>query len=78
MLIAIGAPFFGEFKRPPQWEYTISSPSDAMLDGELEKLGNDGWELVFARRAVSGEGDFATSSYEMIFKRPKPQGWQIP
>jgi len=78
ILVAIGAPFFGEFKKPPQWEYTIDSPSDERLGDEMAKMGDDGWELVFARRAVSGTGDFAVSNYEMIFKRPKPQSWRLP
>jgi hypothetical protein len=48
------------------------------LDDELQTMGDDGWELVFARRAMNGEGEFATANYEMIFKRPKPQGWRFP
>ena len=50
-----------------QWEYTVKSPSDSELSSALERLGDQGWELVFARRA-SSSADF---SYEMIFKRPK-------
>ncbi len=34
----------------------------------MAKIGNDGWELVFARRA---NGSDERMSYEMIFKRPK-------
>lgn len=50
-----------------RWEYRIESPNDLLLSGELNELGADGWELVFARRASSSLTDgFA---YEMIFKR---------
>jgi len=50
-----------------QWEYAIHSPDDSGLDDRLELLGNQGWELVFARRASSSSG----AGYEMIFRRPK-------
>ena len=51
-----------------QWEYTVDSPSDGTLEMAFERLGNQGWELVFARRATS---EYGSASYEMIFKRPK-------
>jgi hypothetical protein len=51
-----------------QWEYIVESPIDANLDSALERLGDQEWELVFARRATSSYG---SASYEMIFKRPK-------
>jgi len=50
------------------WEYTVESPSDVTLKKEFERLGDEGWELVFARRASS---EYSSTSYEMIFKRPK-------
>lgn len=50
-----------------KWEYKIDSISDGTFKDQMEKIGEDGWELVFARRALSdGRG-----IYEMIFKRPK-------
>ena len=52
----------------PSWEYRIESPGDYSFDSEMEKLGKDGWELVFARRA---NGSYGSATYEMIFKRPK-------
>ena len=54
----------------PQWEYTIESPDDLFIEDELERLGAQGWELVFARRATSDITDGV--SYEMIFKRRRP------
>ena len=51
-----------------KWEYWIATPSDAMLDRKLLQLGNQGWEMVTARRATS---QFGGAKYEMIFKRPK-------
>lgn len=51
----------------PRWEYSIESPDDLSFEETMETLGQDGWELVFARRATSrGRG---SASYEMIFKR---------
>jgi len=52
----------------PGWQYRLESPSDFSLQSELDKLGKDGWELVFARRATSSSGG---ASYEMIFRRPR-------
>jgi hypothetical protein len=49
--------------RLPRWEYQVAtapSPTD------LNRLGNDGWELVVVR-----EADERTPS-RFIFKRPKP------
>lgn len=54
----------------PQWEYLIVSPPDEILASELAKRGNEGWEMVTARRAISGEGTSSKPNYEIIFKRP--------
>ena len=54
-----------------KWEYRIESPSDAKFEATMNMLGNDGWELVSARRATSGSGYLQTASYEMILKRPR-------
>ena len=51
-----------------QWEYKIESVPNLTWDEGMNKLGNDGWELLFARRA---NGSDEKMSYEMIFKRPK-------
>ncbi len=51
-----------------KWEYALESPSDVILQSSLDRLGNGGWEMIFARRAASEHG---SASYEMIFKRPK-------
>ena len=62
------------FKPAPQWEYQIISVPDTNFESGINALGLEGWELVTARRASSGDtnnlkpSDF---SYEMIFKRPK-------
>lgn len=50
-----------------RWEYTIEAPYDSSLETSLERLGNEGWELVSARRATGG----VSASYEMIFRRAK-------
>ena len=52
------------------WEYKIASISDESFEREINVLGIDGWELVFARRASVGElGGDHSFVYEMIFKR---------
>ncbi len=53
-----------------KWEYLIDSPSDSGLTRAMDKRGEEGWELVFARRATSAS-TYGSPSYEMIFKRPK-------
>ena len=54
-----------------KWEYKIDSIPDVKFEESINKLGSEGWELVFGRRA-RGIGD--EFSYEMIFKRPKLEG----
>lgn len=54
-----------------KWEYTIKSVPDGSFDEEMNKMGLDGWDVVFARRASSGSSSSSTFSYEMIFKRQK-------
>jgi DNA-directed RNA polymerase subunit RPC12/RpoP len=53
----------------PKWEYKIFAPSDSFFEKQMNKLGDEGWELVFARRATSNLGD--SPLYELILKRPK-------
>ena len=66
-----------------QWEYLIQSVPDLQFTDMMTLYGRDGWELVFARRAVIArsarerlqaieagrdlEDEFA---YEIIFRRP--------
>ena len=52
----------------PRWEYEVVAPSDYEIDRVLEQKGQDGWEIVSARRATSSVGGGA--SYELILKRP--------
>ena len=54
---------------PPEWEYLVESVPDVTWTIATNKLGAEGWELVFARRASSSSRD-REYSYEMIFKRP--------
>ena len=61
--------FLPEFSDAVRWEYRIESPDDYSFDTAMNELGEDGWELVFARRATNRFSDGA--SYEMIFKRPQ-------
>jgi hypothetical protein len=62
--------FEGQKPATQRWEYRIEAVPDATFQEATNKLGADGWELVFARRASNGEEPHPTMSYEMIFKRP--------
>lgn len=63
--------YFKEDARVIKWEYRIVSLEDLQFQESMEALGNAGWELAFARRAVSGEGYSSKGVYECIFKKPK-------
>ncbi len=54
----------------PKWEYKCESVSDASFSSEMNTLGDEGWEVVAARRA---QGSDEVMKYEMILKRPKPK-----
>jgi len=47
------------------WEYRIEYLGDLEFRSGIEEIGQEGWELVSARRATSDD-DYG---YEMIFKR---------
>ena len=52
---------------PQQYDYHVDSIPDLDWSTKAQELGQDGWELVFARRASDSDGNFL---YECIFKRP--------
>jgi hypothetical protein len=63
--------FGGCTQQPPEkkltkWEYTIESIPDVEFTKKINELGAQGWELTFARRAMSD----GSGIYEIIFKRP--------
>ncbi|NMD00889.1 MAG: hypothetical protein GYA62_14385 [Bacteroidales bacterium] len=49
-----------------RYEYSIASIEDFLFDFTIDKIGNEGWELVFARRAIN---ENSKGIYECIFKR---------
>jgi hypothetical protein len=53
------------------WEYKIVGFKDESLTADLSTVGDQGWEMVSARRAVVGEGQTSQGAYECIFKRRK-------
>ena len=58
------------------WEYIIVSIEDFEFNEKMKKLGDEGWELVFARRALASEGLYSSRPlYECIFKKPKGVRW---
>jgi hypothetical protein len=52
----------------PKWEYKCESVPDTSFERGMNALGEDGWEVVAARRAKGSDDDM---SYEMVLKRPK-------
>ena len=70
-LVALAGVFGGCSVTAPGWEYRIESIRDADWQNTMTALGDRGWELATARRAVRGEGESSEGLYECIFKRPK-------
>ena len=74
MLLFIGIILFclANFRsRPtPRWQYRIVAIPDSSFETDINNLGVQGWDLVFARRVSNGENS-TTFSYEMIFKKPR-------
>ena len=52
--------------QPTQYEFMVKSVPDLKWASVAQELGQEGWGLVFARRASDGEGSYA---YECIFQR---------
>lgn len=71
LAIAVILGLWTNLKPSPKWEYKIEAVPDLSFESSMTTLGDDGWELISARRASSGEGKSAVFSYEIIFKRPK-------
>jgi hypothetical protein len=53
------------------WEYHIVTLGDEDFNAAIDKLGQEGWELSYARRAIASESDSEYTLYELILKRPK-------
>jgi hypothetical protein len=67
--ILLANTLIGNKPKTVAWEYQIESVPDLLFDTTMNELGNEGWELVFARRANDSITD--DFSYECIFKRKK-------
>lgn len=66
-LVQLLLPFLlREEPKMPLWDYRIESIPDLSFESEMELLGAQGWELVFARRATDSRDK---ALYELIFKR---------
>jgi len=59
----------GQKTQTVTYEYKVTSIPDTAFTENMNQLGTEGWELVFARRAQDSTTD--EFSYEVIFKRPK-------
>lgn len=57
--------FVRRYEPKPTYDYKIKLLTDSYLDVELGRLGDAGWQLVSARRAV----DNGSAAYEAIFIR---------
>jgi hypothetical protein len=63
----------------PKWEYKVAllGEDDATAEKELNKLGEEGWELVGTPSRVSsgstgsGAAGAVSTKVRLIFKRPK-------
>jgi hypothetical protein len=51
---------------PVRYEYKVAAPNDLFLEKELNEQGRQGWQVVFARRAMDV---LNIASYEMILMR---------
>ena len=54
-----------------KWEYKTASWKEEDFDAEVNKAGEDGWELVFVRRAVQARTDFEARSDESTSKEER-------
>ena len=54
-----------------KWEYKISSFKDDDFSSEMNKAGEEGWELVFARRSVQAKTDLEARSDESTSKEER-------
>ncbi len=83
LAFSLAVPARVEESAEQQWEYLIQSVPDLQFTDMMTLYGRDGWELVFARRAVIARSarerlqarrtgrDFEEEfAYEIIFKRP--------
>jgi len=61
--------FAGQKVQPVSYEYRIEAIPDLTFEESMDELGEEGWELVFARRAQDSLTD--EFSYECIFKKVK-------
>jgi hypothetical protein len=60
----------------PKWEYKVMAlgGDDQATEKELNKLGDEGWELVGTPGVTSstaGSGGTVSTKVRLIFKRPK-------
>lgn len=71
LILILSVLSWNSFKPEPKWEYSIESIPDWDFQRKMNSLGQDGWELVFARRASTGPIDTANPdfAYEIILKR---------
>ncbi|HEY4259440.1 MAG TPA: hypothetical protein VGM98_04745 [Schlesneria sp.] len=68
LIIVAAAGFIPKPQGTTKWEYRIESPSDFETTSSFNSYGQDGWEIVSARRAIDSITNKA--NYEIIMKRP--------
>lgn len=60
------------------WEYRFERIEGTKWQTEIEKLGEEGWELVFIQSTLNSDENSENEIYEFIFKRPKLTNEKIP
>lgn len=60
-------PIVAPDRAAPKWDYRIEGFKDAELVEKLNWLGDGGWEVVSARRAM----DDGKGVYELILRKPR-------
>jgi len=64
------ANLWNQIKPRGQWEYLVQGIPDERVVADLNSIGRQGWEIVSARRAISGPAEKPTFvGYELILKR---------
>lgn len=74
LLVAIATlealPIISPGRLAPRYEYRIEDIKDQAFDTEMDRHGQGGWDLVFARRAMGEGPEGKNYGYEVIMRRP--------
>ena len=71
LTVSVAGWFMPQRMARTEWEYRIVSIADDDFNLAIKELGQEGWELAYARRAIAEKDEVEYSLYEIILKRPK-------